>query len=102
MHNKLAMKFSKIHSVAFATCSAFVDRVQSNSVGMKPLAINSSFCCTLSTFLLTPCNFLFSGVHCFFLCPSPKQTNTKRTFLRSFNTRKPLLDHTMKHIKLHI
>ena len=46
--NRLMLKFTKIVccTVAFATRSAFVDRVQLNSVGTKPLAVDSSSCCT--------------------------------------------------------
>ena len=49
VRNKPVLKFSKIacRTVAFATRSALVDGVQSNCVDMKPLAVDSSLCCTV-------------------------------------------------------
>ena len=49
VRNKMVSKLSKIacRTVAFATRSALADGLQSNSVGMKPLAIDSSLCCTV-------------------------------------------------------
>ena len=59
VRNKLVLKFSKKLLVVFA------DGVQMNSMGMKPLAIDSSFCCTVVHFVHTLCSFLPSML-CFF------------------------------------
>ena len=63
--NKLVSKCSTIacRTVAFATGSAFVDRVQSNSLGMKCLAADSSLCRTVVHCLHTLCNFHSAMLH---------------------------------------
>ena len=49
----------------------FADGVQWSSVGTKPLAIDSSLCCTVVHFLHTLCSFLFT-VSLRLLTPKPK------------------------------
>ena len=57
-------------TVAFATRSAFVNGVQSNSVGVKCLTADSSLCCTVVHFLHTLCSVLSVLLH--FLTPKIK------------------------------